>query len=300
MNRILSICLLACATLIGVAQSNVRINNYWENPYYINPAAINDAYGVVLSTAVRKQWFGVPGAPGSIFAAGTTYIDKMQTQFGIKFFADEIGYTKISNASLSYAYSVTLNPQWRLHLGLAANFQNFSYDYNQVNAVSIGDVLIDEMIMKSYNYNSDLGVQLKSKSVTVGISSQNILSMFFEENKLQTNSNFLYAIYRNKTNLPIDMQYGISAIQYANLTQMEFNITTFIKSYNGPDLFNIGLFYRTRSEMGVLLGVNLGENLNVSYSYDYNVGGVMNNFLGSHELMLIFKIDKKKHCINCD
>ncbi len=278
MKRILCVFLLACVTLIGVAQSNVRINNYWENPYYINPAAINDAYGAVFSIAARKQWFGVPGAPSTFFAAGTSYLDKMQTQFGVKFFADEIGYTKISNASLSYAYSVTLHPQWRLHLGLAASFQNFSYDYNKINALSNTDALLNDLL----------------------ITTQNILSMFFEENKLQTNSNFLYAIYRNKTNLPIDMQYGVSAIQYGKATQMEISVSSFFKTYNGPDLFNVGLFYRTRSEMGILFGANIGESLHISYSYDYNVGRVLNNFIGSHELMLIFKLDKKQNCISCD
>ena len=292
--------LFVCVSLLGFSQSNIRINNYWENPYYINPAAIDDDYAAVISMAARKQWFGIPGSPSTFFVAGTTYIDQMQTQFGLKLFSDQIGYTTITNASLSYAYSVVLDPDWRLHLGLAASFQSLSYDLTKIVWSPNSETTDISHLLKQNNYNFDVGAQLTNKTLTVGLSAQNLLSIFFAENNLQTNANFLYAKYRKKTNQAVDMQYGASAIQYGSALQMEFSITSYFKYYNQPDIFQAGLFYRTRGDMGVLLGMNLGSNLHLWYSYDFNVGGLRTSFIGTHELMLVWKLNKVPGCLTCD
>jgi len=300
MKKVVLLFLFILVCLLGFTQSSIRINSSLENPYYINPAAIDDDYAAVFSMAARKQWFGLSGSPSTFYAAGTGYIDKMQTQFGMKAYADQIGYTHISNISLSYAYSVELDPYWRLHLGLAASFQNLSYDLTQVNPETLDDPAFLTHLLKQNNYNCDLGAQLTNKTLTIGLSGQNIFSIFFNENKLQTNANFLYAKYRKKTNQAVDMQYGVTAIQYGSALQMEFSITSYFKAYQQPDLFQAGLFYRTRSDMGVLFGLNLGESMHLWYSYDFNVGGIRTSLIGTHELMLILKLNKRPDCLHCE
>ena len=76
MNRLLFFILLICTFQLTSGQSNTRMNNYWDNTYYINPAAVNSKYATVVSVVARKQWFGVDGAPTTFFASGTTYVDK--------------------------------------------------------------------------------------------------------------------------------------------------------------------------------------------------------------------------------
>jgi len=39
--------------LLGLAQSNIRLNNFWEYTNYINPAYINEDYFAEFSTAAR-------------------------------------------------------------------------------------------------------------------------------------------------------------------------------------------------------------------------------------------------------
>ena len=178
MKQTIVFLLFICSFMLGNAQSNVRIDNHWENPYYINPAAVNSKYAAVVSLAARKQWWGFPGAPTTYYATGTTYIDKLQTQFGLKACADEIGYTRISTLSLSYAYSVILNTRYRLNLGLAGSFQNLSYDMNAVRALTPDDPAFFTRLAKTTNYNSDLGIELTHKLFVIGLSAQNIFLLF--------------------------------------------------------------------------------------------------------------------------
>ena len=125
--------ILLCFIAFGVfmqtyAQSNVRLNNFWDNLYSINPAYITNKYLGSIGIAARKQWMGFPGAPSTYLVTGTLVLDKLNTQFGVKAYEDMIGYTHTSSASLSYAYAVNLNDDWRLHLGVAASFQSLWYD----------------------------------------------------------------------------------------------------------------------------------------------------------------------------
>ncbi|MEI8084934.1 MAG: PorP/SprF family type IX secretion system membrane protein [Paludibacter sp.] len=292
MNKTIYILLFNLLSIIVVGQSNIRINNFLENPYYINPAAIDDESTAVFSMAARKQWVGFPGAPSTIYATGTTYLENLRTQFGIKVFNDKIGISNTFNVALSYAYNVKLYRQWQLHLGLAASFQNLSYDLSDMNSVYVDDPSFYSKLLKQNNYNSDLGAQLTDKSLTVGLSTQNLFSLFFEENKLQTNANYLYAKYRYRTLDPIQLQAGVTAIQFNRIFQMEFNLTTFFNTYRQKELFQLGMFYRTRTEMGVLFGLNLGESLHAWYSFDYNVAGISKNTVGTHELMLVYKLER--------
>jgi len=293
MRKLLYMIFFSVLTINIVAQSNIRINNHLENPYYINPAAIDDDGSIVFSTTARKQWIGFPGSPATIYATGTTYIDDIRAQFGAKIFNDKIGISNTFNIALSYAYSVKLTNNWQLHLGIAASYQNLSYDLSDLSSASIDDPTFNSKLLKENNYNSDAGAQLTNKAFTLGISSVNLLSIFFEENRIQNNTNYMYAKYRFITPDPINVQGGVTAIHFNRSIQMEYNLTTFFNNYRHKDIFQIGLFYRTKSEMGTLFGLNMGHLMHLWYSFDYNVSGISRNTVGTHELMLVYKLDKQ-------
>ena len=292
-NKVILIFILLIADLLLVnAQYNIRLNNIWDNSYYINPAAVNDEYSAIFSIAARKQWIGFPGAPSTYYVSGTTFLPKSNTQFGLKIYADNVGYNTITNVSFSYAYNLNLNKEWQLDLGLAASYQCLSYDRSQISTMTVDDPALYENLLQQNNYNSDVGFELKNKSWRIGASAQNLLSAFFTENKILTNANYAYVVYRKKEDQVINLQYAIDAIQFGNIFQMEFSLTSFFKFYDRPDLFHLGLFYRTRTEMGVVLGYNISESFNLAYSYDFNVSGISQNTVGSHELVVTYKLDK--------
>jgi len=292
MKRFMSIVLFSLATILLVAQSNIRLNNYWDNTYFVNPASINDEYQAQFSMVARKQWLGFPGSPSTFFATATIYIPKIQTQFGLKVFADKLGYNSVSNVNLSYSFNVNLDRNWQMTLGVAGSYQCLSYDKTQVSMMTSDDPALYENLLNQNNFNADLGVEFLDKSWRIGVSGQNMYSLLFKENKLQINTDYVYAMYRKKTQNPIDLQYGVCGIKYGDLYQMEFNITTFFKFDQESDVFQAGLFYRTKTEMGVILGFNFNENMHLSYSYDFNVSGISRSSIGTHELMLVYKLNK--------
>lgn len=299
MKKVVSALILNILTIAVFAQSNVRLNNFWEKSYTINPASVNDRYFAEFNMAARKQWTNFPGAPTTLFASGTLYFDQMKTQFGLKVLQDKIGYTSTTNLGLSYTYFLVLDRDWHLNLGLGMSYQSVGYDLSKVNSPTPNDPTVYAKLLNESNFNSDLGIELQGKKWQFGLSSQNIFSLFQPINSQFTNTNYIYAKYKPMDERKISLGYGLCGIQYGNLYQAELNLTSYFKFDPESNPIQLGVFFRTYSEVGALFGLDIAHNLRLSYSYDYNVSGIGNSSYGSHELMLTYNIDRIFQCKNC-
>ncbi len=295
MKKLLLSLLFQLLILSTFAQSTIRINNFWENPYYINPASFSNKYMSVYSIVGRKQWLNFPGAPTTFFLSAAQYLPKMHVQIGLKAYEDKIGYTSTSNISLSYTYISMLNETWRINLGLAGSFQNLWYDMGEVNS-TVADPAIYQKLAQVKSYNADMGVEIANRNWRIGASSQNLMSLFTSDEKPQININNLYGIYRRNTDEFYDFGAGLALMQSRKVIQPEMNVTGFFKTNHMDDLFQLGAFYRPSNEVGAIFGLHLSSNLFVSYSYDFDFGSISNSSIGSHELMLIYRINKCPTC----
>jgi type IX secretion system PorP/SprF family membrane protein len=288
---------LRAITIFG--QSNIRVNNYWDNTYYINPASIHDQYNGEISMAARTQWVNFPGSPSTFFAHGSVYLPDFHTQVGIKAMADKIGYTNTYDVDFSYAYSLSLYPEWKLNMGLTLNYQGLNYDLSQINLTNGDDPSAYEHFKFESNFNSNLGVELNNKYWRIGLAGQNIFSLFNSFSDLFNNTNFLYASFQPYSRNFFSVGGGMCVIQYGNMMQAELNFNSFFKMTPENNAFQLGLFYRTWHEGGMLFGIDLTNSFHLAYSYDYNAGAIRRNSIGTHELILTYKIKGEPKCVNC-
>jgi len=72
----------------GFAQSDIRLNNYWWKTSIINPASMDAEHLAEFDIAYRNQWTLFPGAPKTMYASGSYYIDDLHTKFGVKILKD--------------------------------------------------------------------------------------------------------------------------------------------------------------------------------------------------------------------
>jgi len=301
MKNNVSLILFNLLCLIGFSQSNIRLNNYWDNTYYINPASIYSEYQFVASGAARKQWIGFPGAPETEYLtfAARIYTNTAQSnqigQIGLKVYHDKIGYTEFLNISPSYSFSFRLNTNWLMNLGAAYKIQSTTYDLTKATIESGGDPVITGIETKWSDHNADLGVEFVGNSLLFGAAIQNLMSLFINENSLQTNSNLLYGMYRREIDKSFNLLLGICAIQNENLLQGEFNVSGILKAKKLP-VIQLGVLYRTKKEIGALLGVDLNKSVRLAISYDYHIGDISNGSFGTPEILLVWKFGKINDC----
>lgn len=305
MKKIILLFILNSICSLMIAQSDIRLNNYWVNSQYINPASVYDKYQAVFNMAARKQWIGFPGAPTTVFASGTTYLEDYHTQLGLMVVQDKIGYTSTTNIDLTYAYAIMFQRDWQLHLGLGGNYQRQSYDLSKINSTDFSDNHIYDRLITENGLNADLGFEITNSSFKFGVSSKNIFSLFSKGNIQKPNTNFVYTRYRQFSNRIIDLGIGVCGIQYSNVYQAEVNVTSYFKMphrsglQKTPDLFDLGMYYRTGSELGFIFGFDISESIHLSYSYDYHAGGIRRGSYGTNEIMITYNLIKKAICRNC-
>lgn len=292
-------------SFVGFAQSNFRLNNNLIKTTYGNPSSINDEYSAIFTIASRKQWLGIEGTPSTFLASASVYNSDLHTQLALNILRDNIGYTSITNMNLSYAHELLFKNNWKLNLGLAADYMSVGYDLGEINLGVNSDNFAYQNLTNSNEINADLGIELTKNQLRLGLFSQNIISNFNKDNTLQINSNFIYAKYRQESNRIVNYGFGVCGIQYADIVQFELNLTSYfkLKKFNGlidkDDLFDLGLFYRTQSEAGGIFGFNITDNLHISYSYDYHFGGIRYGSYGTNELMISYRIKPKEVCHDC-
>ncbi len=282
-----------------LAQSYDRINNYWNNLYTINPAAINNAHLGTVSAIARQQWLYFPGAPTTFFATGSMYFEDLYSQFGLKVMAKKKGITSYTDVDLSYAYAVTMNRSWNMNLGLALSYQTFHYDVSEISFPSYENPDIYNRMIFNDNLNVDFGIEFYNKYWKFGASSHNLVSLFKKENDCNPNINLAYLMFRQNNSDYINMGIGISAFHYSNMLQMEFNTTAYFKRTDENNPFYLGLIYRTWREIGVTAGIDLSKKFSIAYSCDYNLGQIYRHSFASHEIMLIWNFEKIYRCKNC-
>lgn len=281
-----------------VGQSHIRFNNYWDNMYSLNPASINDATIGSISMGARKQWVDFDGAPSTFAATGTLYFEDLSTQIGMKVYNEKKGYTSSLDIDFSYTYSMYLNNAWKLNMGLAVSYQNLSYDISKMTFASVENPEIYDRLLSTNNINADFGFEFNNQNWKIGGSSHNLTSIVNPKNELHLNTNIAYAMYRENSDNYINYGFGLSGFQYGNVYQAEFNLSTFIKKDYNSNPVQIGAFYRTWREVGVIFGIDL-DKFKVSYSCNHNFGKIMYHSYGTHEIVLTYNFEKTYRCRTC-
>lgn len=281
------------------SQSHIRLNNFWNNGFSINPAAINDSYQNSVTVATRKQWLNFPGAPTAVYASGTMYLEDYYTQLGFRLMTERKGYTQATDINLAYAYALSLSNDFVINIGFSGSYQNFAYDRNMISfADDENNASIYENLLFKNSFNASLGVELVYNSLKLGYCSQNVFSIFSTENQLNLNTNMLYLFYKQRSANTTNFGVGASAFQYSDFFQAELNASMFYKRDAASNELQLGLFYRTMYEIGAIAGIDFGK-LKISYSFDYNLGQVFNHSYGTHEIMFTYNFKPSRQCKTC-
>ncbi|MDL2231276.1 PorP/SprF family type IX secretion system membrane protein [Porphyromonadaceae bacterium OttesenSCG-928-L07] len=294
-------------------QINPTTAFYWENPYFINPASVNLDYSGFFSLAARKQWTGIRGTPLTFSGTGTYYFDSYNTQVGIKALKDEIGYVSTMDVALSYAYILRLSWNSFLNMGLSGAYQVQSIDKGEVTLEDMNDpIWSDSRLNGIKEWNASLGVEyIFDKVLTLGLSSQNLLSFFKRDPFIWGGTNYMYARYRTRSlgrgfdpgyyrtrSFPIsfDMEYGVCLKHYKDDFQVDGMISFYINRQSQEEMVQLSLLGRSVGEIGILAGVKLISDLKLLCSYDYNFKAVNGRSSGTFEIILTYPIRRNNIC----
>lgn len=288
----------------GHAQQLGLYTQFLTNDYVINPAIAGTKNYFLAQSNNRYQWVGLNDAP-------RTYVFNVHGPLGKKvgvgayIFNDIVGPTRRFGTQASYAYHLKINEKYTLSMGLSGGFQQFVIDAAKITLKETGDIASSNGFQSVVVPDASFGVHLYTDKFYLSASACQILS-----NRIQFFDNYKNTPSQLSEHYFLMVGYKINAgemfritpaalIKYVAPVPLQLEAVLKIEY---KDIIWIAPTYRYSAiaqkgyigeSVGAIVGLQLQDNIQFAYSYDYPFSTINQYSTGTHEIMLGIKFKKR-------
>ncbi|GLB50118.1 PorP/SprF family type IX secretion system membrane protein [Neptunitalea lumnitzerae] len=295
-NKILVVLIVALFSLVAKAQQDPQYTQYMYNMSVINPAYATDNPDIVnLGGIYRAQWMSIEGAPRTASFFVHTPLSR-KVEMGLSVVHDEIGnIVNENNAYVDFAYVLSLSETSRLSFGLKAGATFYDTDFsNFVLTDDMPDTAFSENISRIFP-NVGAGVFYFSDKYYLGLSVPNLLKSHHIENQdgisyqSVEDYHFFFTggyVFNLNDNLKFKPAFMAKTVFDA---PMSLDVTANFLFNNRVEM---GAAYRWDDAVSGLINFRLSPSLRIGYAYDHTLSNLGRFNSGSHEIMVLFDINK--------
>ena len=224
---------------------------------------------------------------------------------GLSIVNDKTGNFNRFTSVVSYAYHLGLSPRTNLSAGFAAGFTTIGLNADgkaffgpDPSDPAIGGAIAGEL--RKIKPDLSVGLWLYSADYFVGLAAQQVIPQklsFVDDATLATTgkliphtfltTGFRFLINNDINAIPSVMIKYINGA-FRNNYQAEANI-----KFQYSDLLWVGASYRQFDGYAAMLGINIGNTLNVGYAYDFTKTDLQTYSRGTHEIIVGFLIGNR-------
>ncbi|MBP6231432.1 MAG: PorP/SprF family type IX secretion system membrane protein [Paludibacteraceae bacterium] len=284
------------------AQGEFRLSEQLFSRIKQNPSAIGNNKDIQIFNVNRMQWAGMgfDESQTSTLINVHSYFESIQSGVGLSLSYDELGIANSTlNAKLAYAYNLDLSENSLLSLGLAAGVIHKSFDPARHIWLHPTDPSIPADILSLTDLDVDFGLELSTRYLLVGASSNHLTNIGKEVSSLIAPTT-INAYARGLVSATKDIMIA-PAVVYTNIGMLnqevevyqnhivELNATAFYKNQ-----YWLGAGYRLNNALSLSAGLEWNKAFRIGYAYELSVGDVSQLTSSTHELMLSIVIPSKK------
>jgi type IX secretion system PorP/SprF family membrane protein len=298
MKKLILSLLFITLSVVLVHGQTALYSLYMFNPYILNPGVAGISNHVEISAGYRNQWVNFEGAPTTYYLTAHAPLDKRSARYGKKdfnhsavggmLFVDQYGQLMELGGSGSYTLHIALNKQYKLSLGGAIGFRQYSFDRGKMTIVDQSDNILNNLKNK-YTFDGTFGGWLYGKNMYLGVSGTNLLSF----SNFAYNNCFAMGGYRYQANSRLEVLPSLLARLSPTVDpQFDFNCKLrYDKALWG------GASFRTNRTFVLMGGFKWNNTLSVGYAYDTPWNYVKNFQSASHEIFVQFEL--RNHKVIC-
>lgn len=280
--------------MIGLADANGQ-QRPLQSLYMFDPLLINPAYAgtqVQLSaTAIyRNQWVNLEGAPKTFTTTIHSGFLKSKMGLGLILGSDQIGVHSDVNVYGVYSYKIQLSRDMSLSMGIQGGFNYLESDYNKLNIKNLGDPNLTGTTSK-FNPNVGAGLFLRHKRFYAGFSAPYLINnkvVDLGTNTVVTQHRYYYVQAGTSRNLSANVTFIPSALlRIQESAPFSFDINATFVFYK---VVGLGASYRLNEGMVGLFELQVTDSFHVGYAYDFTTSDLNRVSLGSHEIMINYRL----------
>lgn len=280
-----------------MAQQQPLYSQYMNNDLVLNPAIAGTKEYAPIRAIIRNQWTGFEGAPKTQTLSFHNSIKDKNMGYGIYIFNDRIGPISQAGVSAAYSYRLDFGDVGKLSFGLSGQVYRYRLYTQDLKFNNQGNT--DQALMtgdfRAFYPNFSFGTYYYADKYFAGISIPELV-----ENRISATTEtlimkkkrhyFLTAGYK----FVIDEAYTLIPsvlVKYVRGAPVEVDINARLWLY---EKFNVGVSYRTKDAVVLLMGFKFKNQYHLGYSYDITLTNLKRYGSGSHEIMLGYDFIKAK------
>ena len=293
MIKKLIIAVAALLALVGSgrAQQDGQFSQFYANRVFFTPAAIvgtDELFRASLTD--REQWWGGGRKDRPSYRTLNATQFFMGKKMGVGLTVYEWNQNVEVNllAKLSYAYHLQVGQEAFMSFGLNAGvMQGWYKDLILPDGTRAPEV--DAAVKTKPNLDLGLGVEFYTREIVAGVSVQHLPIRLSKESKMLALHAYYYFGYLNK----INRDWSIYPMLMMRMAGRSANLDITLRAFYS-DLLHFGAGYRLDAVV-LMAGVNIGPHFTFSYSFDYPLSTIRNQFkMPSHEFVLSYR-----GCLHC-
>ncbi len=320
MKTIYILLLILCINTLASAQQKPHYTQYILNQYIINPALSGIEMYADVKMSYRHQWVGIDDGPKTSYltiqgplgkvadknipssirmpsdnSRGKDYWDNYKAGdahhgWGLQIVNDNTGPLTNVSAQLTYAYHLPISEQYNLSAGIGAGASQLKLDPTKLRfATTVDPAVSGTNIINKIRPDVSAGVYLYGPSLFAGISAQQIVptKIEFVNNITRTINGkavpHLFGMVGYRANIGEDVNIIPSVLVkkvWPAPVQVEGNVKLMYL-----DKVWAGATYRHKDGVSAMIGMYVGNNVNIGYAYDYTTSGLQTYSKGTHEVV---------------
>lgn len=166
---------LICSAIEIFAQARPNVSQYFQNPYFVNPAYAGKAKGVSLNMDYSFKPNNNQGNLKNQFF--TADFSQKKSGLGLTLQNQENGLLSTKIAKLTYAYHLNVTDKMNLHFGLSSGLTQERFDFESFSLNDVNDVndpLPAEFNNRKASFNVDFGTAITSDKFSLQMSVTNL------------------------------------------------------------------------------------------------------------------------------
>lgn len=274
---------------VASAQQLPQFTQYMYNTISVNPAYAGSRETLNVTALHRNQWAGLEGNPTTSTLSVHTPLRNERIGLGISYIGDQLGFEKTNYVYGDFSYSVPVSQQVKLSLGLKAGFTNYRLDNPDFN-----DPFFNTNF-NSWNPNFGAGVFIGSNRWYFGASVPRIFNTDLNEGEFEAlERNSYYAIGGVVLDVSETVKFKPTMIaKFTNGAPATYDVTA---SFLFNEKFWLGASYRFNdaSNFGAMMDYQVARDFRIGYAYDLPTATIRPYTGGTHEIILIYELFKRK------
>ena len=290
--RRLGLILLVFVSYSAWSQTSGKWSQYYVNPFFINPASTASSEKSSINIGHRSQWSGLDQGLKVSSVNLEVPLRFKSVGLGVGLVNDVEYGQKTVSSFLSASYKINL---WsgKLHYGMYFGAQQYSQNTDLFVAQNQSDVAFQ----KASIIVPDLGAGLLylGKKLEAFLSAKHLIqSSYFESNLMRQHVHYYFGTSYEFLEKGKYKVKPISVFRYVHELPLQAQLGVVFEK---EGVFFTALQWSTGKDVSANAGFNLapyiGQDIQLSYAYEWSWSELANYHRGTHEFMIKYCFHKK-------